>query len=86
MMNAPPAPEDRRMSRLIRMDQTGHTVLAHWSPDDVAGTEAARAALQAELDRGYLAVASEPDGSATAVRELPLDSELVILRRPIAGG
>ena len=27
----------------------------------------------AELDRGYLAVASEPDGSATAVRELPLD-------------
>ena len=74
------------MSRLIRMDQTGHTELAHWSPDDLAGAEAARAALQAELDRGYLAVASEPDGSATAVRELPLDSELVILRRPIAGG
>ena len=50
------------------------------------GREAARAALAAELDRGYLAVASEPDGSATAVRELPLDAELVILRRPIAGG
>jgi hypothetical protein len=74
------------MSRLIRMDRTGHTVLAHWGPDDVAGTEAARAALQTELDRGYLAVASEPDGTATAVRELPLDAELVILRRPIAGG
>jgi hypothetical protein len=74
------------MSRLIRMDQTGHTVLAHWSPQDLAGTEAARAALHAELDRGYLAVASEPDGTATAVRELPLDAELVILRRPIAGG
>jgi len=74
------------MSRLIRMDHTGHTVLAHWTPDDLAGTEAARAALQTELDRGYLAVASEPDGSATAVHELPLDSELVILRRPIAGG
>ena len=80
------APEEGYMSRLIRMDQTGHTVLAHWSPDDLAGTEAAKAALQAELDRGYLAVASEPDGSATAVRDLPLDSELVILRRPIAGG
>ena len=26
------------------------------------------------------------DGTATAVRELPLDAELVILRRPIAGG
>jgi hypothetical protein len=74
------------MSRLIRMDQTGHTVLAHWSPDDLAGTEAARAALATELDHGYLAVASEPDGSATAVRELPLDAELVVLRRPIAGG
>ena len=74
------------MSRLIRMDRTGHTVLAQWSPDDLAGSQAARAALQTELDRGYLAVASEPDGSATAVRELPLDAELVILRRPIAGG
>lgn len=74
------------MSQLIRLDQTGHTVLAHWSPDDLAGTEAARAALHAELERGYLAVASEPDGSATAVRELPLDAALVILRRPIAGG
>jgi hypothetical protein len=74
------------MSRLIRMDQTGHTVLAHWSPDDLAGMEAARAALKTELDRGYLAVASEPDGTATAVRELPRDAELVILRRPIAGG
>lgn len=74
------------MSRLIRMDQTGHTVLAHWSPDDLAGTEVARAALAAELDRGYLAVASEPDGTATAVRELPFDAELVVLRRPIAGG
>ncbi len=74
------------MSRLIRMDQTGHTVLARWSPDDLAGMEAARAALAAELDRGYLAVASEPDGTATAVRELPFDAELVVLRRPIAGG
>jgi hypothetical protein len=74
------------MSRLIRMDQTGHTVLAHWSPDDLAGTEAARAALHAELDRGYPAVASEPDSPTTTVRELPLDAELVILRRPIAGG
>jgi hypothetical protein len=74
------------MSRLIRMDQTGHTVLAQWTPDDLAGAQAARTALQAELDRGYLAVASETGGVATAVRELPLDAELVILRRPIAGG
>jgi hypothetical protein len=74
------------MSALVRMDQTGHTMLAQWSAEDRGAVEAARAALHAELERGYLAVASDPDGTATAVRELPLDAELVILRRPIAGG
>jgi hypothetical protein len=74
------------MSRLIRLDQTGHTVLAEWSHEDPAATDVARAALSAELDRGYLAVASGAGGEATAVRELPPDAELVIMRRPIAGG
>ncbi len=74
------------MSRLVRLDQTGHTVLAQWSREDPAATETASAALHAELERGFLAVASGPDLSATAVRELPLDADLVILRRPIAGG
>lgn len=74
------------MSRLIRLDQTGHTVLAEWSHDDPAGADAARAALATELEQGYLAVASGSGGEATAVRELPLDAELVVLRRPIAGG
>jgi hypothetical protein len=74
------------MSRLVRLDQTGHTVLAQWSPGDSVAVEAAQSALDTELDRGYFAVACEPDGTATAVRELPLDAELVILRRPIAGG
>ena len=32
MMKPPPAPEEGRMSRLIRMDQTGHTVLAQLEP------------------------------------------------------
>ncbi|MFZ0089180.1 MAG: hypothetical protein WAL63_06730 [Solirubrobacteraceae bacterium] len=74
------------MSRLVRLDHTGHTVLADWSPHDPVATEAAATALHTELDRGYFAVASASDGTATAVRELPLDAELVILRRPIAGG
>lgn len=74
------------MSRLIRMDQTGHTELAHWSPGDSESADAARATLRAELERGYFAVVSEPNGRATAVRDLPLDADLVILRRPIAGG
>jgi hypothetical protein len=33
-----------------------------------------------------LASVSGPDGSAEVVRELPLDAELVVLRRPISGG
>lgn len=74
------------MSRLIRLDQTGHTVLAQWSQDDSIAVQDARDALRAELDRGYFAVTSDVTGTATQVRELPLDAELVILRRPIAGG
>jgi hypothetical protein len=74
------------MSALIRLDQTGHTVLAQWSPEDSAAIEDARDALRAELDRGYFAVTSDVAGTATQVRELPVDAEMVILRRPIAGG
>ncbi len=74
------------MSRLIRLDQTGHTVLAQWSQDDSTAVQDARDALRAELNRGYFAVTSDVTGTATQVRELPLDAELVILRRPIAGG
>jgi hypothetical protein len=74
------------MSRLIRMDQTGHTTLAEWTAHDEAGVERAVAALREELDRGYFAVVSHPDGTAEQVRELPVDAGLVILRRPIAGG
>jgi hypothetical protein len=74
------------MSRLIRMDQTGHTTLAEWTADDPAAVDAAVAALQEELDRGYFAVVSSAEGQAEQVQELPVDAPLVILRRPIAGG
>jgi hypothetical protein len=74
------------MSQLIRMDQSGHTTLAEWTSEDPAAVERAVRALRAELERGYLAVASWPDGSAEQVRELPRDAPQVILRRPIAGG
>jgi hypothetical protein len=43
-------------------------------------------AFRRELDEGMLASATRPDGSAEVVRELPLDADLVVLRRPIAGG
>lgn len=74
------------MSRLIRMDQSGHTTLAEWSADDPAAVEDAVAAFRAELEQGYYAVASTDADRAEHVRELPLDAPLVILRRPIAGG
>jgi hypothetical protein len=74
------------MSRLIRMDQTGHTTLAEWTTEDPLAVEAATVAFRAELDRGYYAVVSQGEGRAEQVRELPVDASLVLLRRPIAGG
>jgi hypothetical protein len=75
------------MAQLIRMDRTGHSVVAEWSPADAASAAAAQATLRAELDAGYIAVLSQGAGRAEQVRELPADDEaLVILRRPIAGG
>ena len=74
------------MSRLIRMDHTGHSLLAEWSVEDPASVEAAVTAFRHQLDQGYFAVVSESGGRAEHVRELPVDAPLVILRRPIAGG
>ena len=74
------------MSRLIRLDRTGHTEVASWTSGDSASERAAVEAFRRELDEGMLASVSRPDGTAEVVRELPLDAELVILRRPIAGG
>jgi hypothetical protein len=74
------------MSRLIRMDQTGHTTVAEWTAEDPASVEAAASAFRKQLDQGYYAVVSRGEGHAEQVRELPLDAPTVILRRPIAGG
>jgi hypothetical protein len=74
------------MSRLVRMDRTGHTTLAEWTAGDSEAIETAVAAFRAELERGSFAVVSEGEGQATHVTDLPLEAELVIMRRPIAGG
>ena len=74
------------MSRLVRMDESGHTTVAEWTADDAESVESAVAAFRAQLDRGYFAVVSHGEGSAEHVRELPVDASLVVLRRPIAGG
>lgn len=74
------------MSKLIRMDRTGHTTLAEWSRTDEEGRALAVAALESELERGMVASVSHADGSAEVVREIPQNADLVVLRRPIAGG
>jgi hypothetical protein len=73
------------MGRLIRLDRSGHTTLARWEAGD-ADAEAAVEAFRAELDQGMIASVARPDGTAEVVRELPLDANLVVMRRPIAGG
>lgn len=74
------------MPSLIRLDRTGHTEVASWRAGDPASQEAAVEAFRRELKYGMLASVSHADGSAEVVRELPLDAELVVMRRPIAGG
>ena len=74
------------MARLIRMDQTGHTTVAEWTPGDPEAVEAAVRAFREQLDAGYYAVVTQGEGRAVQVSTLPVDAELVILRRPIAGG
>lgn len=74
------------MSRLIKLDRTGHSVVAEWHPTDSPAVARAAAALREELEQGYIAVLSRGPGHAEQVRELPAGEVQVILRRPIAGG
>ena len=74
------------MSRLIRMDHTGHTTLAEWTADDPEAVDAAVQAFRDELDQGYFGMVSTGEGHAEQVRDLPVDAELVIMRLPISGG
>ena len=74
------------MARLIRMDQTGHSTLAEWTTEDQAAFDTAVEEFRRQLDEGYIGVVDEGPGRATQVRELPREADLVIMRRPIAGG
>ena len=53
---------------------------------DEAAFEAAVRQFREQLDEGFIGVLDQGDGQAEQVRELPRDADLVILRRPIAGG
>ena len=74
------------MSRLVRMDGSGHTTLAEWTAaDDAAFAEAVRE-FHAQKELGFIGTVTDGPRTATHVRELPRQAELVIMRRPIAGG
>jgi hypothetical protein len=68
------------------MDSTGHSTLAEWTAGDGSAHEAAAALFRSELEEGYIGIVDHGGGRATQVTELPVDAELVLMRRPIAGG
>ena len=74
------------MARLIRMDGTGHSTLAEWTTQDDAAFGAAVEEFRGQLELGYIGTVPDGPGKATQVRELPREADMVILRRPIAGG
>ena len=74
------------MSKLVRMDHTGHSTLAEWTAPGDSDFEAAVEEFRRELDAGYIGVVPDGPGRATQVTELPAEADLVVMRRPIAGG
>jgi hypothetical protein len=74
------------MSRLLRMDRSGHTPLAEWSAGDSASYDRAATIFDEQLAGGYMGVARLRDDSFEQVKQLPMDVEYVLLRRPIVGG
>ena len=74
------------MARLIRMDGSGHTTLAEWTAEDDARFQRAVGEFADQLELGYIGTVPEGPGKASHVRELPRDADLVVMRRPIAGG
>jgi hypothetical protein len=73
------------MSRLIRLDSSGHTTLAEWTAEDNEAQRQAIEAFEQERENGMIASVTR-GGEAELVRELPLDADLVVMRRQIAGG
>jgi hypothetical protein len=74
------------MARLVRLDRSGNTELAVWSDGDQASYAQAAAVFREQLAGGYMGVAKLPDDTYEQVKELPAGVDLVMLRRPIAGG
>ena len=74
------------MARLIRMDSSGHTMLAEWTARGRRRFRGRRARVSRPAGAGLHRDRSGRAGKATHVRALPREVDLVIMRRPIAGG
>ena len=74
------------MSRLIRLDASGHTTLAEWTATDTDAQRRAAEAFREQRENGMIASVTRDCGDAEVVRELPLGAELVVMRRQISGG
>ena len=74
------------MARLIRMDGTGHTTLAEWTAADNAAFAEAVEEFRSQTELGWIGTGPDGPGKATHVRDLPREADLVIMRRPVAGG
>ena len=70
------------MTRLLRMDASGHTELAAWSAGDSASHERAASIFKEQLDGGYMGVAKLHDESFEQVKTLPVDVELCCCAAP----
>jgi hypothetical protein len=68
------------------MDSSGHTELAAWNAADRGAYDRAATIFSEQLAGGYMGVAKLQDESWEQVKELPVDVEYVLLRRPIVGG
>jgi hypothetical protein len=68
------------------MDHSGHTELAEWTAADRRAYDRAAAIFDEQLAIGFMGVAKLSDDSYEQVKVLPPEVDLVLLRRPIAGG
>ena len=59
------------MSRLLRMDRSGHTELAAWSAGDSGAHDRAATIFDEQLAGGYMGVAKLRDQSFEQVKQLP---------------
>ena len=88
-LRAGPGRTMSRMAKLIRMDHTGHTVLAEWTAADAAPPSRPPSPPSASSStRATTPSSTRGEGHAgSRCDELPVDDgSTVILRRPIAGG